>query len=110
MNTPLKNQDTLIVQRGECLRASIDYTNEDGTELNLEDFLITCPNASHAALQEGVELTYVDASKGTANIYVPSTVMDTLPAGRSSWLRLAVTPDEEGACSSISMKLWVDIQ
>ena len=54
-------------------------------------------------------LTYVNAAKGIATLHVPAEVMALLPYGRSSWLRLAVTPSA-GGCSSISMKLWVEIQ
>lgn len=101
--------DTLIVQRGEALKAQIDYTNEDGTALNLTGYELSCPEASHDTLLEGVELTYIDQTKGTAEIYVPPEVMDLLPFGRSSWLRLAFTL-EPGADPTISQKLWVEIQ
>lgn len=104
-----QSQDTLVVQRGECLRANIEYTNEDGTPLDLSTSELTCPAASHDALKDGVVLTFTDAAKGKATIYVPSDVMDTLPSGRASWLRLANAQEEE-TCLSISMKLWVEIQ
>lgn len=105
------NQDTLIVQRGECLRARIDYANEDTTAIDLTGKELSCPEASHAILQEGIEFEFIDASKGSANVYVPSTIMAALPAGRSSWFRIGIpVDDEEDPCLSISMKVWVDIQ
>lgn len=103
------NEDTLIVQRGECLNAQLEYANEDGTPLNLSSHDISCPEASHDELQAGAVLTYTNAAKGIATLHVPAEVMALLPYGRSSWLRLAVTPTT-GGCSSISMKLWVEVQ
>lgn len=102
-------EDTLIIQRGECLNAQLEYTNEDGTPMNLDTFVLSCSEASHNELLEGAELTFTNAEKGLAALYIPSAVMADIPAGRSSWLRLAVTPGE-GGCSSTSMKLWVDIR
>lgn len=103
-------KDTLIVSRGEALKAQIDYTNEDGTPLNLSTYSLSCPEASEDALQAGVVLTYVDQAKGIANVYVPPAIMDILPAGRSSWIRLAFILTIGGVDPSISQKLWIEIQ
>lgn len=103
-------EDTLIIQRGEALRATIEYANEDGTPMNLTEHLLSCPDASEVELKDAVELTYIDQAKGVAEIVVPAEIMNLLPAGRSSWLRIAITQDEEDASPVISQKMWIDIQ
>lgn len=103
------NQDTLIVQRGECLSAELDYNNEDGTAMDITLYELAIPEASEQSLIDNTVLTITNALKGTATIYVPAATMNLLPSGRASWFRLALTPIS-GGCSNISMKLWVDIQ
>ena len=94
---------SIIISRGECLHASLAWTDEDGNPIDItgRDFAVF-----DAAPAFTAEFSITDAAAGRVDVTVADTSM--LLPGRTNRFRLSMTLP--GGCSDTTPPIWIEVQ
>lgn len=123
MNGTCCDDDTLIIQRGDCIDVLVQYKNEDGTSIDLTGRGVEVAASSHPTTFMPVEVTITDHVRGMVSVHLARDQVNQLPYGRASWFRLAtwLLSEDEGDGEPVPMifehvhditspKIWVKIK
>lgn len=98
---------SIEVNKGECLRAEITWSNDDGTPIDITGRTLSIVEAYPTALAGGT-VTATDAVAGKAELFITAEIMADAGSGRVNWLRLGM--QLPGGCMDTTPRIGVEVQ
>lgn len=98
---------TITINKGEGILLELEWTNDDGTPIDLTGRTLGIEDAYPKALLAGT-VSILDPLLGTGSLDVPPEIAAVMRAGRSSWVRLYM--DLAGESRDTSSKIWIDVE
>lgn len=94
--------DTIITNKGQCLRFDGTWPDEDG----LAGKTIAVVDAYPAALT-GLVVTITDEAAGTFSGFADAGISAALRSGRVNWIRLGLSSG--GTCVDTTPQIWINV-
>lgn len=97
--------DAVEVNKGECVRLQVTWTDEDGA-IDLTGRTLSIVDSYPKALMGGT-VTATDATAGEFEVFIPEALAASMGLGRVNWIRLSMILP--GGCPDTTDKFWLEV-